>query len=182
MKVTLIRTENESGKEAVSICEAETLIARMKMETKAKYVTGLRQIIPYLINEKGHYEYIDKLPCIYPSVECGRTKEGGRKIKHYNGVVQLEVNHLAGLSEAELVKEQALLLPQTWVAFTGSSGRSVKIWVKFALPDGNLPEREQEMVLFHAHAYLMAVLCYQPVLTFPITLKEATPEQSCRMT
>ena len=59
-------------------------------------------------------------------------------------------------TEAELVKRQAMLLPQTFAAFCGSSGRSVKIWVCFALPDGNLPKREQEAALFHAHAYRLA--------------------------
>ena len=41
--------------------------------------------------------YIDKLPYIYSAVECTRTKEGERKMKQYNGLVQLEVNRLAGL-------------------------------------------------------------------------------------
>ena len=94
----------------------------------------------------------------------------------------LEVNGLAGLSEVELVKEQARLLPQTWAAITGSSGRSVKIWVKFVLPDGNLPVKEENITLFHACAHRMAVQCYQPILPFPITLKEPNPAQSCRMT
>lgn len=93
-------------------------------------------------------------------------------MKRYNGLVQLEVKKLAGLAEAELVKRQAMLLPQTFAAFCGSSGRSVKIWVCFALPDGNLPKREQESALFHAHAYRLAVSCYQPLFPFPITLKE----------
>ena len=79
-------------------------------------------------------------------------------MKRYNGLVQLEVKKLAGLAEAELVKRQAMLLPQTFAAFCGSSGKSVKIWVCFALPDGNLPKREQEAALFHAHAYRLALL------------------------
>jgi hypothetical protein len=58
----------------------------------------------------------------------------------------------------------------------------VKIWVKFALPDGNLPVKEENMESFHAHAYRMAVQCYQPILPFPITLREPSMTQSCRMT
>ena len=38
-------------------------------------------------------------------------------MKRYNGLVQLEVKKLAGLAEAELVKRQAMLLPQTFAAF-----------------------------------------------------------------
>ena len=89
----------------------------------------------------------------------------------YNGLVQLEVNRLADLYEVEYVKRQVAQLPQTVAAFCGSSGRSVKIGVRFARPDGTLPTI-QEALLFHAHAYRLAVTCYQPMLPFGITLKE----------
>ena len=56
------------------------------------------------------------------------------------------------------------------------------IWVLFALPDGTTPKRESDAALFHAHAYRMAVKCYQPLLPFAITLKEPSLTQSCRMT
>ena len=155
---------------------------KMKTETRDGYVTGLRTVIPQLEGTESAFSHIDKLPRVYPAVECARTKDGGRRMKRYNGLVQLEVKKLAGLAEAELVKRQAMLLPQTFAAFCGSSGKSVKIWVCFALPDGNLPKREQEAALFHAHAYRLAVSCYQPLFPFPITLKEPSLMQSCRMT
>ena len=145
-------------------------------------MTGLRTVLPELEGTHAMYEHIDKLPRIYPALEYARTKDGGRKMKQYNGLLQLEVKKLAGLGEADLVKRQAMLLPQTFAAFCGSSGKSVKIWVRFALPDGNLPKREQEAMLFHAHAYRLAVSCYQPLLPFPITLREPSLTQSCRMT
>ncbi len=182
MKITLIRHDKESGKEMLTVCDAGVLMEKMKSETKAGYVTGLRTVLPELEGTHAMYEHIDKLPRIYPALEYARTKDGGRKMKQYNGLVQLEVQKLAGLGEADLVKRQAMLLPQTFAAFCGSSGKSVKIWVRFALPDGNLPKREQEAMLFHAHAYRLAVSCYQPLLPFPITLREPSLTQSCRMT
>lgn len=182
MKITLIRHDKESGKEMLTVCDAGVLMEKMKSETKAGYVTGLRTVLPELEGTHAMYEHIDKLPRIYPALEYARTKDGGRKMKQYNGLLQLEVKKLAGLGEADLVKRQAMLLPQTFAAFCGSSGKSVKIWVCFALPDGNLPKREQEAMLFHAHAYRLAVSCYQPLLPFPITLREPSLTQSCRMT
>ena len=143
----------------------------------------MREIIPLLEGTYARYEHIDKLPYIYSAVEYTRTKEGERKMKQYNGLVQLEVSRLAGGSEAEFVKRQAALLPQTFAAFCGSSGRSVKIWVRFALPDdGGLPSEEAEAELFHVHAYRLAVKCYQPMLPFDIDLKEPVLTQKCRMT
>lgn len=183
MKVTLIRQDNGSGKETLSICETGTLFDKMKTETKAGHITALREIIPLLEGTYARYEHIDKLPYIYSAVEYTRTKEGERKMKQYNGLVQLEVSRLAGGSEAEFVKRQAALLPQTFAAFCGSSGRSVKIWVRFALPDdGGLPVKEAEAELFHVHAYWLAVKCYQPMLPFDIDLKEPVLAQRCRMT
>ena len=105
MKITLIR-------ETLSTCEADAWIDRIKTETKEEHVTRLRSMLLYTNPDSGgYYEHIDKLPRIYPSVEFGRSRDNGRKLKHYNGVVMLEVNHLAGLSEVELVKRQAALLP-----------------------------------------------------------------------
>mgnify|MGYP001531846488 CR=1 FL=1 len=183
MKITLIRQDSESGKEALSICEAGTLFNKMKTETKSGHITALRNLIPMLEGTYSQYEHIDKLPYIYSAVEYTRTKEGERKMKQYNGLVQLEVKRLAGPSEMEYVKRQAALLPQTFAAFCGSSGRSVKIWVRFALPDDRgLPEKEAEAELFHAHAYWLAVKCYQPMLPYDINLQAPVLTQKCRMT
>ena len=145
MKLTLIRTDRETGKESFSALDTETLIEKIKKENKAAHISALRHLIPMLQGTDNHYLNIDKLPRIYPAVEYARTKDGEHRVKIYNGLVQIEVNHLAGITEVELIKQQASLLPQTFAAFCGSSGRSVKIWVLFALPDGSFPKHESEM-------------------------------------
>lgn len=183
MKITLIRKEKETRKEALSTCDTDALFEKIKTETKPGYVTALRERLPSLEGTYARYEHIDKLPRLYPAVEYARGKDGERRMKRYNGLVQIEVNKLSGPYEVEFVKRQAELLPQTFAAFCGSGGRSVKIWVRFALPDDEgLPAKEAEAALFHAHAYRLAVRCYQPVLPFDITLKEPALTQSCRMT
>ena len=183
MRITLVRTDGSTGKESISTFEAGAFVERIKIETKGHYVSGLRTMLSYAGKEdRGSYEHIDLLPLVYPAVELGRTREGERKLKCYNGIVMLDVQHLSGSSEVELVKERAALLPQTCAAFAGSSGRSVKIWVRFALPNGNLPQKEEEINLFHAHAYRMAVQCYQPILPFPILLKVPSSLDCFRMT
>ena len=183
MKITFIKENRDAGTESISTCDTGTFIAKIKSETKAQHVSGLRTMLKYTNGDNGgNYEHIDKLPRVCPGMEYGRTGEGERRVKRYNGIVLLEAGGLSGPSEAELVKEQAALLPQTYAAFTGSSGRSVKIWALFALPDGGLPRQEEEISLFHAHAYRMAVQCYQPLLPFPVTLKEPSPADTFRMT
>ena len=120
MKLTLIRTDRETGKESFSILEAETLIEKIKKENKAAHVSALRHLIPILQGTDNHYLNIDKLPRIYPAVEYARTKDGEHRVKIYNGLVQIEVNHLANAVEVEQVKRQAALLPQTFAAFCGT--------------------------------------------------------------
>ena len=182
MKLTLIRTARETGKETFSTWPSDTVMEKMKTENKAGHISALRSLIPHITGSNGHYPCIDKLPRICPAAEYARSKEGERYLKTYNGLVQIEVNHLANAVEVEQVKHQAALLPQTFAAFCGSSGRSVKIWVLFATPDGSRPRQEEKIRLFHTAAYRLAVNCYQPLLPYPITLKEPAVEQSCRMT
>ena len=141
MKLTLIRTARETGKETFSTWPSDTLMEKMKTENKAGHISALRSLIPHITGSNGHYPCIDKLPRICPAAEYARSKEGERYLKTYNGLVQIEVNHLANAVEVEQVKRQAALLPQTFAAFCGSSGRSVKIWVLFATPDGSRPRR-----------------------------------------
>ena len=72
---------------------ADAWIDRIKTETKEEHVTRLRSMLLYTNPDSGgYYEHIDKLPRIYPSVEFGRSRNNGRKLKHYNGIVMLEVN------------------------------------------------------------------------------------------
>ena len=180
MKITIIRKTNAT--ETWSVCTTETFFEKVKRETKSKYISQLREQLPALQGSGGHFLHMDKIPRVFPVAEFRRMPDGSWKFKRYNGIVPVEVNHLSGKAEAEFVKSKAALLPQTFAAFVGSSGRSVKIWVRFSLPDGSLPNTEELASLFHAQAYRVAVQCYQPLIPFPITLKEPSLKQSFRMT
>ena len=162
MKITLIRKDEEQGTEALSLCDTDAFFEKVKTENKAGHISELREILPRLAGSSARYVHIDKLPRVYPAVEYTRKQKGEKRMKHYNGLVQLEVNRLADLYEVEYVKRQVEQLPQTFAAFCGSSGRSVKIWIRFARTDGSLPTATQEVLLFHAHAYRLAVTCYSP--------------------
>ena len=180
MKIGVLRKTNAT--EVGSICTMETFMEKVKRETKGKYISQLRERLPSLQGSENRFIHIDKIPRIYPVAEFRRTKDGSWKFKQYNGIVLVEVDNLSGMAEAEYVKSKAALLPQTFVALVGASGRSVKIWVRFSLPDGSLPDTEEQASLFHAQAYRVAVQCYQPLIPFPITLKEPSLRQSFRMT
>ena len=65
MKLTLIRTARETGKETFSTWPSDTVM--------------------------------EKIIC--PAAEYTRSKEGERYLKTYNGLVQIEVTHLALLTD-----------------------------------------------------------------------------------
>lgn len=156
MKVTQLRVKDKST--ALTTMEIETWIEKTRTETKAQPVSAFREVLRYSLPDSRCYE-ADKLPKILPAAEFRRT-EGGIQMKSYNGIVELTVGPLAGSSEIALVKQLAWEQPQTYCAFTGSSKRSVKIWVKFTRPDNSLPQKREEAEIFHAHAYRLAVKCY----------------------
>ena len=144
MRITFIKENRDAGTESISTCDTAAFITRIKSETKPGHVSALRTMLEYTSHGSGGtYGHIDKLPRICPATEYGRSREGERRMKRYNGIVLLEVSGLSGMSETELVKEQAALLPQTYAAFAGSSGRSVKIWALFALPNVKLPQLQE---------------------------------------
>lgn len=121
MKITLIRKDEEKGTETLTLCDTDAFFEKIKTENKTGYISGLREVLPRLEGSSTRYIHIDKLPRIYAAVEYTRKKDE-KRMKHYNGLVQLEVNRLADLYEVEYVKRQVAQLPQTFAAFCGSGG------------------------------------------------------------
>lgn len=178
MKTTVIRDDGKAY--TLRSMNVELLMEQMKTETKAQPVSKLREVLPYLLPGDS-CEQARKVPKLLPAAVYTR-KDGVMVLSSYEGLIMMEVNHLSGHAEVRKVKEHVKELPQTFAAFTGSSGRSVKIWVRFTYPDDKLPVNREQAQLFHAHAYRLAVKYYQPQLPFDIELKEPSLEQFCRWT
>lgn len=178
MRITQIRDDGKVN--TLRTLKIEQLVEQMKVETKAQLVSAMREVLPYILPGDKN-DYVQKVPKLLPAAAFIR-KNGIMTMSEYNGIVMLQVNNLSGLMEADAVKERVKELPQTYLAFTGSSGKSVKIWVRFTYPDDLLPVDREQAELFHAHAYRLAVKFYQPQLPFDIELKEPSLEQYCRLT
>lgn len=178
MKITLSRETEES--ETVSLMDVDLLMEKIKTETKQKPVSTFRYNLQFIL-PGNRYRVADKLLKVIPAATFGRVN-GVKQMKTYNGMVELSVGPLAGKLEVEQVKKRAYELPQTRAAFMGSSGKSVKIWTTFTRPDGTLPQTVEEAETFQAHAYRLAVKCYQPQLPYEIALKEPKLDQYSRLT
>lgn len=151
----------------------------MRVENKGRPVSIMRHALQYS-SPDASIPAISKVPrLIFGGVF---SKKGGQQVMdRYNGWVTLEVNNLADHSEAAQIREKASGLPQTLLAFIGSSNKSVKIIVPFSLTDGTLPQTTQLAETFHAYAYREAVNWYQPQLKREIELKKPLLNHSCRM-
>lgn len=177
MKITQIRDTGNG--EALSIMEVDVLMEKMRTETKAKPVSVFRESLYYAL-PTNRCATADKLPKVMPAAVFKRV-DGVKRMTAYNGIIELSVGPLSGKAEAGQVKQKAAELPQTQAAFIGSSGKTVKIWVCFLRPDNTLPQTQGEAEAFHAHAYRLAVKCYQPQVLFDIQLKEPGVEKYSRL-
>ena len=178
MRITQIRDDGKVN--TLRTLKIEQLVGLMQTETKARLVLRMREILPLML-PGDQSVYVQSVPKLLPAAAFIR-RNGVMTMAEYNGLVMLQVNGLSGRIEADEVKERVKELPQTYLAFIGSSGKSVKIWVRFTYPDDSLPKTRGQAELFHAHAYRLAVKYYQPQLPFDIELKEPSLEQYCRLT
>lgn len=178
MKLTLMR--DNDGKPTMRTLDINLQMEAMKHETKAQPVSNLRTSIRYA-SPDSRLDDAKKLAKVIPAATFRKTVNG-TQMTGYNGIVQIEVNHLANYMEVNRVKQEAAELSQTFAALMGSGEHSVKIWVRFTRPDGSLPQKREEAEIFQAHAYRKAVSLYQPILSYPIELKNPTLEQFCRQT
>ena len=178
MRITQVRDDGKVN--TLRTLRIEQLVELMKVETKAQPVSKMREVLSYMLPGDKN-DYVQKVPKLLPAAAFVR-RNGVMVMAEYNGIVMIQVNNLSGPMEADEVKKWVKELPQTYLAFVGSSGKSVKIWVRFTYPDDLLPVTREQAELFHAHAYRLAVKFYQPQLPFHIELKEPSLEQYCRLT
>ena len=141
------------------------------------------------------------LPRVLFAVECINYKEMQKGLK-YNGLAVVEVNGLKTYEDAVAIRNQAARMDETVMAFLGASGRSVKIVCRGELfrkedvrskkedgrgqkedvrgqkEDGRLPEKEDEIRLFHKNLYETARRAYQNQFGLDIEYLEPTLERT----
>lgn len=176
MKITRFKGDLSTQK-AVDI---EEIMEGMKTETEKQPVSTMRHYLKYGVRGTGN-KYVNAVPVLL----FGGTyrKADGQQVRTaYNGLILTEVNNLASENEVREVRNCASTALQTYAAFMGSGGRSVKILSRFSLPDGALPQEEEQITLFHANACLRANLFYQELLNRRVTAKKPEVARCCRMT
>ena len=149
-------------KESLSICYATRGQQREREISAAEWAEMLRS---------GKYE--QAVVRLRKSVAlCGNRQEGELvgvpalpdvrvcASDDYRGVAVLTLPVDEGGSWQQL-RKSVTLLPQTLLAFRGSSGRTLKVVCRATLPDGSLPEKGNDSRLFRQHALALAARFYE---------------------
>lgn len=124
---------------------------------------------------------MQRLPLVCPGL-LQRKRRNGEVSTTYTGVVLLEVGGLTEAGDVERVKARAAGWPTTLAAFTGASGRTVKILVSGTLDDGTLPKEPEGIARFHRRLYEMSARAYASVVGRPLQAKNAQPDNTFRWT
>jgi len=180
MKISVFK--QKGNKETVVREEIGTIVEAISSGTYQEEVRKLREIYPLIHprrTEDGQMEtdfnYKMTLPRLCFAAEISKSRNTHR-VQNYNGLIVLEANNLADYDEAIQIRDAAARLPQTMLAFLGSSGRSVKIVCRGErYPDngGGVPTEDEEILKFHLSLYKTARKAYNAQLD--ITLDSVKP-------
>jgi Virulence-associated protein E/VirE N-terminal domain/Domain of unknonw function from B. Theta Gene description (DUF3874) len=171
MKVTLLNGALTSHQPAT----LERIVGLLQDEKQRKRIEDFRSILPYCSPDSLPVG-LDKIPVVVFSSWYAKGEWKG-----YTGLVTIEFEKLSGYAEARRVCQEVVCFNRPFMAFVGSGGQSVKVVVRYILPDGSLPVTEEEAALFHAHAYRRAVLHYQAQFQWKVKDKEPRLKQGCRL-
>ena len=183
--VTIIKKYR--NRETLGELELTKVVGKIKRQVYEVVCRELRKTYPLEAVQKRFgkteipsHPWTELLPKIcFSTVVLNRNKQ--RIMKAYNGLVLLEVNNLGSSDEAEAVRRSAGMIPQTMLAFIGSSGLSVKIVCRGELFDGGLPSSDDDIRRFHINLYEKARLAYNMQLGVSIEKLEPELMRSCRI-
>ena len=162
MKLTLTRDNGDTS--TMRTLDINLQMEAMKHETKAQPVSNLRTSIRYA-SPGYRREEAKKLTKVTPAATFRKTVNG-IQMTGYNGIIQIEVNHLANHMEVNRVKQEAAELSQTFAAFMGSGGHSVKNGYDLHDRTSHFPKNEKKRKSFRHMPTGRQSACTNP--SFPI--------------
>ena len=196
MKLTFV-LRNKKNALKLSTKSLESFMERIKTDTKDGAVARRRRQLSYGDYVEGYdRQYPSHL--IYPSAVFEKDDNDNLRMKTFNSVVALTIDHLQNQADIDAVKQAAKVLHYTLAAFIGPSGREVIILVRIEKADGAYSpisgtyseitqpyseisgtyptEEEADAICQEGHRLAAAI--YQAILPKPI-LKEPISVRSC---
>lgn len=176
MRVTQYNEKTNTVKQV----ELVGLMESMRSEQRLVPVRAFRE---ELVDCGREYSPVSKqkLPILLFGARFAR-RAGVAVMDAGTGIVLLEFNDLPDRGAAERLRAEAAGVLQTLAAFVGAGGKSLKVLVRFVLPDGSVPVARERAEWFQAHAYRRAAAFYEAQLQQVLTRREPVMERGCRFT
>lgn len=178
MKLSLV-LRNKKNALKLSAKTLEGFIERIKTDTKDGAVSRRRR-------QFAMGDYIDSYDrqypshLVYPSAEFEKDDNDNLRMKNFNGVVALTVDHLGNQADIDAVKRAAQILHYTLAAFIGPSGHEVVILVRVERTEGSvLTEEDADAVCQEGHRLASAL--YQALMPKPVRQEVASVRSCFRM-
>lgn len=181
MKVTLIRTDKKNVQH-VSTRTIETLMERMKTDIGKEAIAAFRRQLPMIANLGWEYRDMHLIPRVCATSELTKKANGDLEFGQWNGLILLTLGKYEDAGQIEQNKALAMGMPSTLAAFTGSSGKTVKLLVRMAPKDQPMPESEFEADKLAKAGYHYAVKIYGGLFEGQIIQQEASARMTFRMT
>lgn len=109
-----------------------------------------------------------------------KKTNGQTEMRHYNGLIMLEVSNLPSADEAARLRKEAARIPYTRLAFIGLTGRDLVIVCAMKAEDIDKIAPEKVKVL-HSSAYKRLHYLYSSQLLISLDNKKPGLESTCRM-
>ena len=181
MKVTLIRTDKKNVQH-VSTRTIETLMERMKTDIGKDAIASFRRQLPMIANLGWEYRDMHLMPRVCATSELTKKANSDLEFGKWNGLILLTLGKFEDAGQIEQTKALAMGMPSTLAAFTGSSGKTVKLLVRIAPKDQPMPESEAEADKLAKAGYHYAVKIYGGLFEGQIIQQEASARMTFRMT
>ena len=185
MKITICRYENKV--ERLHSYSPEDFYELVKTDKFGEKLKPYRMFYPIIRKDRENEseialatDFIEHIPTVHFLSEYV-TKEKKKTLVAHNGLVLLEVNNMIDTATAVVIRDKASLQPYTYLAFTGASGRSVKIICRAETVEGGIPEQDNDFETFVRKAYQKLFYLYSAQLDVTVDKRMPTADMTCRM-
>jgi len=182
MKLSFVlRTKKNELK--LSTRNLDNFIERIKKDTKDRAVERRREQYRYGGGMSG-YDNMVPSHLVYPSAEFEKDANGNLRMRAFNGIVAITIDHLEKQADIRAVKQASQILHYTLAAFIGPTGQEVILLVRIAKQDADEQQNaafcptEEEADALCQKGYRLASALYQAILPKPIR-REAVTLRSC---
>lgn len=170
MKIQMtIEKEGKGGKLMLEKLDAEALLALLKGDQYKAQIEALREQLPKMRGMgQGMDFFTQGVPRVYPSGQM-KYEKGQLVLERHSGVVLLDIQNVFNDNDRAKIMSAVQTLPMTLMAFTGSSGMSVKVLVLVRPASGKHPKTVQLTELFHRAALQQMRAVYSTIVPLRIS-------------